>query len=113
MCCRSCYITPKLYLDLLQQYFTLLSSAKAELGGSRRRLLDGIAKLSETNAALDAMQAQLNGLRPLLVEKTASTSALLKQVRGCWMLNRKCVAAFLPRAAAMCIAPFAVPLSTC
>lgn len=90
MCCRSCYITPKLYLDLLQQYSTLLSSAKAELGGSRRRLLDGIAKLSETNAALDAMQAQLNGLRPLLVEKTASTSALLKQVRGCWMLNRKC-----------------------
>ncbi|WIA37814.1 hypothetical protein OEZ86_014676 [Tetradesmus obliquus] len=78
---RRCYITPKLYLDLLQQYFTLLSSAKAELGGSRRRLLDGIAKLSETNAALDAMQAQLNGLRPLLVEKTASTSALLKQVR--------------------------------
>ncbi|WIA17601.1 hypothetical protein OEZ85_014416 [Tetradesmus obliquus] len=78
---RRCYITPKLYLDLLQQYSTLLSSAKAELGGSRRRLLDGIAKLSETNAALDAMQAQLNGLRPLLVEKTASTSALLKQVR--------------------------------
>jgi dynein heavy chain len=58
----------------------LLSNAKAELGGNRRRLLDGIAKLSETNAALDSMQTQLNGLRPLLVEKTASTSALLKQV---------------------------------
>jgi hypothetical protein len=77
--CR-CYITPKLYLDLLQQYSTLLNNAKAEFGGNRRRLLDGIAKLAETNAALDAMQSQLNGLRPLLVEKTASTSALLKQV---------------------------------
>jgi dynein heavy chain len=77
--CR-CYITPKLYLDLLQQYSTLLNNAKAELGGNRRRLLDGIAKLAETSAALDAMQSQLNGLRPLLVEKTASTSALLKQV---------------------------------
>eukprot|EP00882_Tetradesmus_deserticola_P032751 GHRQ01037313.1.p1 GENE.GHRQ01037313.1~~GHRQ01037313.1.p1 ORF type:complete len:125 (-),score=29.41 GHRQ01037313.1:116-490(-) len=80
----SCYITPKLYLDLLQQYSTMLSNGKAELGGNRRRLLDGIAKLAETNTALDAMQTQLNGLQPLLLEKTASTSALYKQVGCCW-----------------------------
>lgn len=59
----------------------MLDNARAELGGNRRRLLDGIAKLAETNAAVDAMQTQLSGLQPLLQEKTAATTALLKQVR--------------------------------
>jgi dynein heavy chain len=90
--CR-CYITPKLFLDLLQQYSTLLNTAKAELGGNRRRLLDGIAKLAETNAALDAMQSQLNSLQPLLVEKTANTSALLKQVSLCCSDHQRSVVA--------------------
>lgn len=82
-CCR-CYITPKLYLDLLQQYSMLLNTARTELGDNRRRLLNGIAKLAETNSALDSMQSQLNSLQPLLLEKTATTSALLKQVKVHW-----------------------------
>jgi dynein heavy chain len=50
------HITPKLYLDLLQQYSTLLAARKSELGDNRRRLLNGIDKLDEANTALDAMQ---------------------------------------------------------
>eukprot|EP00775_Hariotina_reticulata_P007079 gene7079-7292_t len=76
---RRCYITPKLYLDLLQQYAVLLAARRIELGDNRRRLLNGIDKLSETNTALDAMQAHLNQLKPQLAEKTAATSALLEQ----------------------------------
>jgi len=78
--CR-CYITPRSYLDLLAQYAHLLNTSRTELGNKRRRLLDGIAKLSETNSTLDAMRSQLNELQPLLAEKTAATATLLQQVR--------------------------------
>jgi dynein heavy chain len=64
----------------LAQYGHLLRASRTELGGKRRRLLDGIAKLSETNTTLDAMRSQLNDLQPLLAEKTAATSTLLQQV---------------------------------
>jgi hypothetical protein len=78
--CR-CFITPRSYLDLLQQYRCLLNASRTELGDKRRRLLNGIAKLSETNATLDAMHAQLNELQPMLAEKTAATGTLRQQVR--------------------------------
>lgn len=80
--CVTCryYVTPRSYLDLLQQYSHLLGNARMQLGDKRRRLLDGIAKLRETNATLDAMHNQLNQLQPLLAEKTAATSTLLQQV---------------------------------
>ncbi|KAF8058456.1 DNAH6 [Scenedesmus sp. PABB004] len=79
---RRVYVTPKLYLDLLSQFGSLLAAAREELGDRRRRLLSGIAKLAEANASLDQMRAQLAGLQPLLTDKTAATSALLKQARG-------------------------------
>lgn len=78
-CCR-CYVTPRSFLDLLAQYGHLLRASRTELGDKRRRLLDGIAKLAETNNTLDAMRNQLNDLQPLLAEKTAATSTLLQQV---------------------------------
>lgn len=65
---------------MLAQYAHLLHTSRTELGDKRRRLLDGIAKLSETNSTLDAMRLQLNELQPLLAEKTAATSTLLRQV---------------------------------
>jgi hypothetical protein len=75
-----CYITPRSYLDLLQQYSALLASGAAELGDKRRRLLHGIARLQDTNASLDAMRVQLSELQPQLADKTATTSTLLAQV---------------------------------
>jgi CRP-like cAMP-binding protein len=78
-CCR-CYITPRSFLDLLAQYGHLLRASRTEICDKHRRLLDGIAKLSETNTTLDAMRSQLNDLQPLLAEKTAATSTLLQQV---------------------------------
>lgn len=74
------YVTPRSFLDLLAQYGHLLNASCTELGDQRRRLLDGIAKLNDTNNTLDAMRAQLNELQPLLAEKTAATSTLLQQV---------------------------------
>lgn len=80
--CHRCFVTPRSFLDLLAQYGHLLNASRTELGDKRRRLLDGIAKLNDTNNTLDAMRAQLNELQPLLAEKTAATSTLLQQVRA-------------------------------
>lgn len=78
--CNRSYVTPRSFLDLLAQYGQLLNASRTELGDKRRRLLDGIAKLNDTNSTLDAMRAQLSELQPLLAEKTAATSTLLQQV---------------------------------
>lgn len=81
LCCRF-YITPKTYLGLIGLYGSLLSAKRAELGGARERLLNGLQRLHETNQAVDKMQAQLNALAPQLAEKTAATAILLEQVGG-------------------------------
>jgi hypothetical protein len=77
---RRYYVTPKMFLDLVSLYDSLLRSKQAELEGARARLLCGIQKLQETNAAVDVMTQQLNDLQPLLAEKTGTTQKLLEQV---------------------------------
>jgi dynein heavy chain len=77
---RRYYVTPKMFLDLVSLYDSLLRSKQSELEGARARLLCGIQKLQETNAAVDVMTQQLNDLQPLLAEKTGTTQKLLEQV---------------------------------
>jgi dynein heavy chain len=47
---------------------------------ARDRLLNGLAKLQETNITVDAMQKELAALQPVLAQKTADTQQLLLQV---------------------------------
>eukprot|EP00967_Tisochrysis_lutea_P098188 scaffold144806_cov19-Tisochrysis_lutea.AAC.6 len=47
---------------------------------ARDRLLNGLAKLQETNIVVDRMQTELNELQPVLAEKTKDTQRLLVQV---------------------------------
>lgn len=75
------YITPKSFLDLLSMFASMLGEQHAELTGSRERLVNGLTKLQDTNAAVDVMQQQLNALQPTLQQKTASAEQLLAQVR--------------------------------
>jgi hypothetical protein len=44
------YVTPKSFLDLLVSFKALLADKRGELGAARDRLLNGVAKLRETNA---------------------------------------------------------------
>jgi dynein heavy chain len=69
-----------MYLDFIKLYGSLHAAKGAELFGARDRLLGGIHKLQDTNAAVDKMQQQLNSLQPLLAEKTEVTEKLLVQV---------------------------------
>jgi dynein heavy chain len=70
---RRFYITPKSYLDLIDLYVHLLADKRAELSASRDRLLNGLQKLRETNAMVDAMRLELNNLQPVLVRVTTDT----------------------------------------
>jgi len=53
-----------------------------EMAMARDRLLNGLAKLQETNIVVDRMQRELSELQPILAEKTKDTQRLLTQVRS-------------------------------
>lgn len=74
------YVTPKSFLDMLSLFSKMLGEQHGQLTSSRERLLNGLAKLNETNAAVDGMQQQLTLLQPTLQQKTASAEQLLAQV---------------------------------
>jgi len=77
---RRYYVTPKSYLDLIHLYISLLRGTRQEMAMARDRLLNGLAKLQETNIVVDRMQTELNELQPVLAEKTKDTQRLLVQV---------------------------------
>ncbi len=47
---RHVYVTPKLYLDLIVSYLSLLSSKRHELSMLRQRCVAGVTKLEDSNA---------------------------------------------------------------
>lgn len=47
---------------------------------ARDRLLNGLAKLQETNVVVDKMQRELEELAPVLAAKTVDTTRLLAEV---------------------------------
>ena len=65
---------------MLSMFASMLGERHTQLTGSRERLVNGLTKLHETNAAVDGMQQQLNALQPTLQQKTASAEQLLVQV---------------------------------
>lgn len=65
---------------MLSMFASMLGEQHAQLTGSRERLVNGLTKLQETNAAVDGMQQELNALQPTLQQKTASAEQLLAQV---------------------------------
>ena len=87
---------------------------------ARERLLNGLAKLHETNVVVDHMQRELSALQPVLVEKAQATQRLLGQVR-CYLIEQgqgtvqalkrhrqhsacwdRCAATWLSRGRALC-----------
>jgi hypothetical protein len=50
LCTCRYYVTPKSFLDLVASFKALLADKRGELAAARDRLLNGVAKLRETNA---------------------------------------------------------------
>ena len=66
---------------MLSMFATMLGEQHTQLTASRERLVNGLTKLRETNAAVDVMQQELTALQPTLQQKTASAEQLLAQVK--------------------------------
>jgi len=77
---RRYYTTPKSYLDLIDLYCKLLGVKRTQLQTQRERFLNGLTKMTETNAVIDTMQQELTDLKPILAEKTVQTKELLVTV---------------------------------
>ena len=77
---RRTYTTPKSYLDLISLYLSMLQEKRSELNVSIKRLSIGVAKLEETNGIVASLKQDLTKLQPVLVQKSAETEVLLKQV---------------------------------
>lgn len=66
---------------MLSMFASMLGEQHTQLMASRERLVNGLNKLRETNAAVDVMQQELTALQPTLQQKTVSAEQLLAQVR--------------------------------
>ena len=75
---------------MLNLFSSLLGEQHSQLTTSRERLLNGLTKLHDTNAAVDGMQKELTALQPTLQQKTASAELLLAQVQ-CSILSEDTV----------------------
>ncbi len=85
------YVTPKSFLDLVASFGDMLAEKRGELTAARDRLLNGVAKLRETNAQVAVMQQELAALQPVLADKSAATERLLQQVGRCTVLQQAAV----------------------
>ena len=79
---RRHYVTPQSYLDLLELYKGLLKGQRHATGEARERLLNGLAKLSETNEQVEQMRAELSALQPVIDEKTQARQGPLCHLHG-------------------------------
>ena len=68
---------------MLALFASMLGEQHSQLTASRERLVNGLNKLRETNAAVDVMQQELTALQPSLQQKTASAEELLARVGLC------------------------------
>ena len=64
------YTTPQSYLDLIELYKGLLKGQRSATGDARERLLNGLAKLGETNEQVEQMRGELSALQPVIHEKS-------------------------------------------
>ena len=74
---RRYYITPTSYLEFISLYTSLLADKTAEVGEQLSRLMNGRAKMKDTNETIAVMKKQLEEKQPLL-EKAAKDNAELE-----------------------------------
>ena len=74
---RRLYTTPKSYLDIINLYMSMLTGLQDGVQTKMDRMIVGVQKLSETNAIVDSLQADLEKLAPVLKTKGEETEELL------------------------------------
>jgi dynein heavy chain, axonemal len=77
---RMVYTPPKLYLDMLSLFKTMLSQKQAVLIGRRECTETGLHKLKEAQEAVVAMEADVAALQPVLAERAVASEVLVAEV---------------------------------
>jgi len=78
---RRVYLTPKTFLDTLEQYKRTLSNKQAEMDGLLLRLVSGINKLNATYEQIAALQIKLTDLVPKLQQENQNAKIQAHDLR--------------------------------
>ncbi|XP_032239531.2 dynein axonemal heavy chain 6 isoform X3 [Nematostella vectensis] len=77
---RLYYTTPTSYIEFVHIFMFMFHEKASQISSSRKRLATGLQKLSESNALVSTMQAELIQLGPKLEQKAKDTEKLLEQL---------------------------------
>ncbi|KAI4494191.1 hypothetical protein M0802_009060 [Mischocyttarus mexicanus] len=77
---RRYYTTPSSYLELLKLYEKTLHKKKQEILTLKKKIMNGLNKLHETNEMVSVMKEQLIILAPQLKNSTEEVSQLVKMI---------------------------------
>ena len=77
---RFYYVTPKNYLDYIQNYRRMLRESGRKIQKAIKRLAGGLTKLKDAAVAVDRMSIQLTDAKVIVDAKTIDVKALIKDI---------------------------------
>jgi dynein heavy chain len=77
---RFYYVTPKNYLDYIQNYRRMLRESGRKINKAIKRLGGGLTKLKDAAVAVDRMSVQLTEAKKIVDAKTVDVKALIKDI---------------------------------
>ena len=77
---RFYYVTPKNYLDYIQNYRRMLRESGRKIQKAIKRLAGGLTKLKDAAVAVDRMSVQLTDAKKIVDAKTVDVKALIKDI---------------------------------
>ena len=78
---RYYYVTPKNYLDYIQNYRRMLRESGRKINKAIKRLGGGLTKLKDAAIAVDRMSVQLTEAKKIVDAKTVDVKALIKDIQ--------------------------------
>ncbi|CAM9229232.1 unnamed protein product [Discosporangium mesarthrocarpum] len=79
---RQNYVTPTSYLELIVAFKTSLAAKRAEVKSAKRRYEVGLEKLAFATESVNAMQEELEALKPVLAQSQVDTEVLMTEIQS-------------------------------
>eukprot|EP01028_Stygiella_incarcerata_P003072 TRINITY_DN1583_c0_g3_i1.p1 TRINITY_DN1583_c0_g3~~TRINITY_DN1583_c0_g3_i1.p1 ORF type:complete len:4602 (-),score=1271.77 TRINITY_DN1583_c0_g3_i1:125-13930(-) len=77
---RANHVTPKNYLDFIQNYRSLLSTKRREIDDMRKRFEGGLTKLVQASEEVERMKVKLAEQQVVVAEQTEQNKKLMEQI---------------------------------
>ncbi|OHT01787.1 Dynein heavy chain family protein [Tritrichomonas foetus] len=78
---RVYYVTPAVYIEFFNLFTSMLAKRTSDHDAKKQQLEKGVEKLTETNQKVQEMEAELQGLRPMLQKKAVETNLLMDKLK--------------------------------